>query len=152
MENNQDSGYILGIVTLLVNGLSGSTPQQIERVRPEFIQFAGIGASLTPGRNNGFLNMLRVMKDQARSFSTSSSGSTSEGPIYRSVVTKLGLLKPVELVVEDESHKHAGHAGMKGVTATETHFKVKIIAECFSALSLVQRHKVTSRSILLILP
>ena len=84
------------------------------------------------------------MKDQAREFSTSSTTSENQGagPVYSSIMKKLALLKPVELVLEDESYKHAGHAGMKGITATETHFNLKIVAECFTGLGLVQRHKV----------
>jgi stress-induced morphogen len=63
------------------------------------------------------------------------------GPIYRSVKMKLNMLKPEELVIEDESHKHSGHAGMAGSTSSESHFNVRIIASCFEGLSLVQRHK-----------
>ena len=73
---------------------------------------------MTPGRNNGFLNMMKVMKDKAQALvsddSTSAacgSSSTTGRPIYQAIVTKLSMLKPSELVVEDESHKHAGHAG-----------------------------------------
>ena len=73
---------------------------------------------MTPGRNNGFLNMMKVMKDKAQALvsddNTSAGGSTSSTagrPIYQAIVTKLSMLKPSELVVEDESHKHAGHAG-----------------------------------------
>lgn len=142
-QGDSDSQLTKGIVTLLVNGLTGSTPEQIQKVKPEFIQFAGIGASLTPGRNNGFLNMLKKMKDQAREFSTSSTTSEYQGsgPVYNSIMKKLALMKPDELVLVDESSKHAGHSGMKGITATETHFNLKIVAECFTGLGLVQRHK-----------
>ncbi|KAL7574140.1 hypothetical protein ACA910_014822 [Epithemia clementina (nom. ined.)] len=54
-----------GLVALLVRGLSGCTADQICAVNPQFIQTAGIQTSLTPGRNNGFLNMLQQMKQQA---------------------------------------------------------------------------------------
>ena len=158
-QGDSDSQLTKGIVCLLVKGLSGNTPGSIEQVKPEFIQFAGIGATLTPGRNNGFLNMMMKMKAQARQFSssaTSSVGTTDGadgvrgeggggggggGKIYDRIVSKLTMLKPLELVVEDESHKHAGHAGMNGSDAVESHFNVRIIADCFEGLGLVQRHK-----------
>ena len=157
-QGDSDSQLTKGIVCLLVKGLSGNTPESIEQVKPEFIQFAGIGATLTPGRNNGFLNMMMKMKAQARQFSssaTSSVGTTDGadgvrgegggggggGKIYDRIVSKLTMLKPLELVVEDESHKHAGHAGMNGSDAVESHFNVRIIADCFEGLGLVQRHK-----------
>ena len=51
------------------------------------------------------------------------------------------MLKPAVLELEDESYKHAGHAGTKGLASSETHFNVNIEAACFARLSLVQRHK-----------
>jgi sulfur transfer protein SufE/stress-induced morphogen len=153
-----DSDALLtkGLVALLVNGLSGCTPEQIQNVKPEFIQHAGIGNSLTPGRNNGFLNMLKLMKAKALLLSSSSGSSSSSnqssststtattttpgGKIFKSIQTKLSLLKPSILEVVDESSKHAGHAGVAG-SSGETHFNVKIVAACFEGLSAVQRHK-----------
>ncbi|VVB00145.1 unnamed protein product [Arabis nemorensis] len=51
-------------------------------------------------------------------------------------------LEPVELVIEDVSYQHAGHAGMKGRrTDEETHFNVKIVSKGFEGMNLVKRHR-----------
>ena len=157
-QGDSDGQLTKGIVAMLVNGLSGHTPGEIEAVRAEFIHYAGIGASLTPGRNNGFLNMLNVMKIKARQLTdgglppsasdasahaaaTTAIAAATGGPMYRAIMTKLGQLQPSVLEVEDESHKHAGHAGTQGLASSETHFNVHIVADCFLGKSLVQRHK-----------
>lgn len=46
---------------------------------------------------------------------------------------------PDELVVENDSHRHAGHSGDDGTG--ETHFNVKIRAAAFAPLSRVARHR-----------
>ena len=46
---------------------------------------------------------------------------------------------PQSLVVEDESHRHAGHAGAR--PGGETHFKIIIVAETFKGLSRIERQK-----------
>ena len=152
-QGDSDAQLTKGLVALLINGLSGCTNDDIQKVNPEFIQYAGIGTSLTPGRNNGFLNMLRLMKYKANELEKASSSNTvskssesttsgtSGGVIYQSIKTKLSMLKPVVLEVIDESSKHAGHAGVAGSSSQETHFNVKVVASCFEGLTLVQRHK-----------
>jgi BolA protein len=45
---------------------------------------------------------------------------------------------PVELVIDDESHLHAGHAGAAG---GHSHFRVRIVSEAFRGLSAVARHR-----------
>lgn len=102
---------------------------------------------------------MKVMKDKAKALKDSKMnmdtavGSESVktlekeeevvmgGPIYRAIKTKLSMLKPVELVIEDESYKHAGHSGMQGSDSVESHFNVRVIASCFDGMSLVLRHK-----------
>jgi BolA family transcriptional regulator, general stress-responsive regulator len=47
-------------------------------------------------------------------------------------------LAPSELVIEDESHKHAGHAGARDGRG---HFRVRIVAAAFSGQPLIARHR-----------
>jgi BolA protein len=58
--------------------LSGNTAQAIQKVDPKFIKAAKIEQSLTPGRNNGFLNMLKTMKQKAIALDAAAR-SSSEG-------------------------------------------------------------------------
>ncbi len=50
---------------------------------------------------------------------------------------------PVQLVVQDDSTKHAGHAGATRADGSqgETHFSVRIVAETFTGLSRVERQR-----------
>jgi sulfur transfer protein SufE/stress-induced morphogen len=54
-----------GLLAMLIRGLSGCTPEQIAAVDPQFVKVAKISQTLTPGRNNGLLNMIAVMKKKA---------------------------------------------------------------------------------------
>ena len=49
-------------------------------------------------------------------------------------------LTPTELVVEDESQHHIGHAGSNG-RGSGTHFRVSIASPLFAGLSRVQCHR-----------
>lgn len=56
--------------------------------------------------------------------------------------TKLkSALEAAVLEIEDVSHQHAGHAAVKGNTAGETHFNVKIVSPKFDGQNLVKRHR-----------
>ncbi|RUS24855.1 hypothetical protein BC938DRAFT_472988 [Jimgerdemannia flammicorona] len=70
----------------------------------------------------------------ARSFTRRTFSSTAaflnpplmehHGPVYSAIHTKLTTaLEPTTLEIVNESHLHAGHAAMQGVSSTETHFR-----------------------------
>jgi BolA family transcriptional regulator, general stress-responsive regulator len=48
-------------------------------------------------------------------------------------------LTPLELVVEDESAQHAGHAGAR--PGGETHFRVRIVSHAFEGLNRIARQR-----------
>jgi stress-induced morphogen len=56
----------------------------------------------------------------------------------------LQAFSPKDLVIENESSKHAGHAGARdhsGRVTGETHFRVFIVSERFEGQSRVERHR-----------
>lgn len=155
--------HLLGvsIYVLLHSGLSGCTATEISKVNPEFIKEAKISQSLTPGRNNGFLNMLQVIKkkaveltEQAKANSENESSTTAESddssddkssssddrPMYNSILASLQQLQPTKVELVDTSYQHAGHAGAKGLDG-ESHFELTIVADAFEGLNLVKRHQ-----------
>lgn len=50
-------------------------------------------------------------------------------------------LKPARLNIEDESHKHAGHAGSHADGGGETHFNVEIVSDAFTGQNRVARQR-----------
>lgn len=49
--------------------------------------------------------------------------------------------EPSVLEIEDESHRHANHAGRQGLPAGETHYKLAMVSSAFSGLSRVARQR-----------
>ncbi len=160
-----------GLVSLLVRGLSGNTATAIQNVNPTFINTAGIATSLTPGRNNGFLNMLAVMKRKAIEIEMSAKSSSissaddnvanevpstttaesSDRPMYDAMLAALQLLKPEVVELVDTSYQHAGHAGAKG-SGPESHFELYIVADAFDGLNLIKRHKLVYMMLAKVMP
>lgn len=154
-EGDSDGLLTKGLVALLVRGLSGNDADTIQTVEPGFIEEAGIAASLTPGRNNGFLNMLATMKNQATEISSRNGADSKQGdesgivssfdevpdkPMYNAMMSTLSLLKPKSIKLIDNSSQHEGHAGSKGFNG-ESHFDLLIVADCFEDLSMLKRHQ-----------
>ena len=63
-----------GLAALLVQGLSGCSPQEVAALSPDWIRDIGLQQSLTPSRNNGFFNMFALMRQKAAELSTPAPG------------------------------------------------------------------------------
>lgn len=50
---------------------------------------------------------------------------------------RLAVLEPTQIDIEDETHRHAGHAGAR----EGGHFRLSIVSPRFAGLSTMQRHR-----------
>jgi BolA protein len=65
---------------------------------------------------------------------------SARGPIATSIEAKLrAALSPMDLTIDDESARHAGHVGAR--QGGESHFRVRIVSEKFNSLSRVERQR-----------
>ena len=51
---------------------------------------------------------------------------------------RLASLQPIEIEIEDESHRHAGHAG---ASEGGGHYKLRIVSAAFAGKGTVARHR-----------
>ena len=65
-QGDSDAQITKGLLALLIEGMEGLTPAQVDAIDPAFLAATGLQASLTPSRANGFLNIFRTMQAQAR--------------------------------------------------------------------------------------
>jgi BolA family transcriptional regulator, general stress-responsive regulator len=67
----------------------------------------------------------------------------SLGPVGSRIVSKLtAAFAPDQLLVEDQSEAHAGHAGAR--PEGETHFSVKLVSKAFEGKSRIERHRMVN--------
>lgn len=145
-STDSDAMITKGLAGLLAMGLSGNKPEAIQTVKPEFIQVAGLQASLTAGRNNGFINMLRTMKGKALALGGESAilaaaeqASPTAAPVEEEakesgtmaarINEKLQKLEPLKLSIVDESG------------GEESKFMITIVSKSFEGLTLLKRHR-----------
>jgi BolA family transcriptional regulator, general stress-responsive regulator len=65
---------------------------------------------------------------------------SARGPIATSIEAKLrAALSPMDLTIDDESARHAGHVGAR--QGGGSHFRVRIVSEKFNSLSRVERQR-----------
>ena len=50
---------------------------------------------------------------------------------------RLPVLEPLSIAIEDESHRHAGHAG----AGDGGHYKITIVAATFIGQNMLKRHR-----------
>jgi BolA protein len=66
--------------------------------------------------------------------------------VTETIRTKLTeRLAPTRLVVLDESHRHAGHAGAR--PGGETHFNVTVVSAAFAGLNRVARQRLVYQTL-----
>ena len=65
-KGDSDALITKGLLALLIQGLDGLTPDQVQAIDPAFNAATGLQTSLTPSRANGFLNILKMMQNQAK--------------------------------------------------------------------------------------
>ncbi len=63
-----NSHLVSGLLALLVEGMSGSSPETILKIDPEFIEGMGLSQTLTASRANGFINTFTMMRQIAENF------------------------------------------------------------------------------------
>ena len=67
-------------------------------------------------------------------------------PVKEVIAEKLSAaFAPQRLDVEDESHRHEGHAGHR--PGGQTHFRVTIVSEMFRGKNRIERHRMINQAL-----
>ena len=64
-QGDSDAQLVKGLVAFLIEGLNQLPPEDIIKLRPDFIADTGLEVSLTPSRANGFYNIFKLMQKKA---------------------------------------------------------------------------------------
>lgn len=73
-KGESDAVIVKGIVSLLINVLSGHTPQEIMDTDLYFIEQIGLKEHLSPTRSNGLVAMVKQMRMYALAYRTKEQG------------------------------------------------------------------------------
>lgn len=73
-QGESDAVIVKGIVSLLINIISGHTPQEILDADLYFIEKIGLKEHLSPTRSNGLVAMVKQMRMYALAFRTKEQG------------------------------------------------------------------------------
>ena len=73
-KGESDAVIVKGIVSLLINVLSGHTPQEILDTDLYFIEEIGLKEHLSPTRSNGLVAMVKQMRMYALAYRTKEQG------------------------------------------------------------------------------
>ncbi|KAL3137837.1 hypothetical protein ABBQ38_005090 [Trebouxia sp. C0009 RCD-2024] len=129
-EADSDSALTKGLAALLVQGLSGSTAAQIVAIPPDFINTLGLQQSLTPSRNNGFLNMFRLMQRKSlelvqREEHTADEAAAMPKPVPSDAMSQQPVdgshdeLKAQEMQEDQHAQRVAAQSGNGAVTSSQ---------------------------------
>ncbi|MBU6426432.1 MAG: BolA family transcriptional regulator [Rhodospirillales bacterium] len=67
--------------------------------------------------------------------------------VERMKATLEAAFQPAVLQIEDESRRHANHAGRNGLPAGETHYAVTMVSAAFAGLSRVARQRAVNEAL-----
>ena len=64
-EGGADAQIVQGLMAITAIAVNGQSPDQVANHDPSYIEGMGLSRILTPSRANGFMNMVRKIKEEA---------------------------------------------------------------------------------------